>query len=200
MSASCTLTSGNFPCLLRLPQATRLCRERPSNDEYHTSAIAISALLSFRFFSLKIRNASGTYQGKIEASFWQALAENGVQIRYFAVYPLDIAAVRYFTSYEGLTELHIRGHCAIETRDCPDEVFHTVLSHHRQTLRKLTFSYLDFQSWSITDEYLECVLKCQALQSLTLFYHYPDDREWPLRPPPQEKLSPDMVSDLEPLP
>jgi hypothetical protein len=170
-----------------VPSLTKL---RVMRNMFILSATSVPYLRSLLHLDLQI------HAGKIEASFWQALAKNGVQIRYFAVYPLDIAAVRYLTSYEGLTELHFLGHRGMEARDCPHEVFHTALSHHRQSLRKLTFRDLDFQCWSITDKYLECVLKCQKLETLSLLYHHPYER---LSPAPQEKLSPDMVSDFESL-
>ncbi|RXW17105.1 hypothetical protein EST38_g8755 [Candolleomyces aberdarensis] len=156
------------------------------NRSFTMSALSVPRLRSLVHLDM------GT--GNVDASFWRALAGIGVKIRYFAVYPLDAAVILYLASYEGLKELHIRGHHRPEAKDCPEEVFHTVLPRHRQSLQQLTFSSLDYRSWSITDNYLECVLGCSALRSLALLYHYPEDnREWPsLQVVPQERLSMDL--------
>ncbi|KAJ2918447.1 hypothetical protein MD484_g1981, partial [Candolleomyces efflorescens] len=129
------------------------------------------------------------YTGRIDASFWKALTEQGVRIQNFAVYPLDIAAVKYLASYEGLTELHIRGNRRVDARDCPEHLF-TVLPQHQHSLRKLILVNLDFRKWSITGEYLKYVLECPGLKSLSLVYHDPDLKLPLLR----EKLSPHLVS------
>ncbi|RXW17104.1 hypothetical protein EST38_g8754 [Candolleomyces aberdarensis] len=178
--------SGSMPSPSFVPSLTKLTVR---NTPFTISALSVPYLRSLVHLDVQMD------EGNIDASLWQTLALNGIQIRYFAVYPLDAAAIRYLASYEGLNEFHLRGHSGQEAKACPDEVFHTVLSRHRQSLHKLSFSSLNFRSWSITDNYLECVLKCTALQSLILLYHYPADKECPGLDP-QEKLSMDLATLL----
>ncbi|RXW17099.1 hypothetical protein EST38_g8753 [Candolleomyces aberdarensis] len=179
-----TIFNGSMRSPSFVPSLTKLTVR---NSSLTISASSVPYLRSLVHLDVQVNAAN------IDASFWQTLALNGVQIRYFAVYPLDVAAIRYLASYEGLKEFHIQRHFDPDGIDYPDEVFHTVLSRHRHSLQKLSFPYLNFESWSITDEYLECVLKCTALQSLVLSYQYPTAEERLLYGP-QRKLSMDMVS------
>ncbi|KAJ2930678.1 hypothetical protein H1R20_g6414, partial [Candolleomyces eurysporus] len=182
-----TIFNGSMRSPSFVPSLTKLT---VMNSSFNISASSVPYLRSLVHFDVQVKS------GNIDASFWRTLALNGIQIRYFAVYPLDAAAIRYLASYQGLNEFHIRGRGGHEARDCPDEVFHTVLPRHQQSLRKLSFGSLNFQSWSITENYLECVLKCTALQGLTLLYHYPADTKERSGIDPQEKLSMDLVSDF----
>ncbi|KAJ2926846.1 hypothetical protein H1R20_g10242, partial [Candolleomyces eurysporus] len=170
-----------------VPSLTKLTLRNCS--EFTMSALSAPRLRSLVHLNVRRR------KGNIDASFWRALAEIGAKIRYFNVYPLDAAAIRYLASYEGLEELHIQDHGQSEAQDFSKEVFHTVLPCHRQSLQQLTFSCFNFRSWCITDKYLGCVLKCTALRNLTLLYHHPEEnREWPSLP--QEKIFMDLSTLL----
>ncbi|KAJ2926845.1 hypothetical protein H1R20_g10241, partial [Candolleomyces eurysporus] len=94
-----------------------------NHSEFTMSALSVPRLRSLVHLDVQRR------EGNIDASFWQALAGIGAKIRYFAVYPLDAAAIRYLASYEGLKELHIRGHGRSEAKDFPNEVFHIYPPH-----------------------------------------------------------------------
>ncbi|KAJ2918446.1 hypothetical protein MD484_g1980, partial [Candolleomyces efflorescens] len=154
---------------------------RVARNAFTLSATSVPYLGSLQH--LDIENSTG----RIHTSFWKALTEKGVRIQSFAVYPLDVAAVQYLASYEGLTELHIRGNRRMEAQDCPEHLF-AVLPQHQRSLRKLTLVNLDSHKWSITEQYLKYVLECQRLESLCLVYDDPDV----MLPLVQEKLSPNM--------
>ncbi|KAJ2930688.1 hypothetical protein H1R20_g6413, partial [Candolleomyces eurysporus] len=121
-----TIFNGSMPSPSFVPSLTKLT---VGNISFTISASSVPYLRSLVHLDIQVE------EGNIDASLWQTLASNGIQIRCFAVYPLDAAAIRYLASYEGLNEFHIRGNGGHEAEDCPDEVFHTVLSRHRQSLQ-----------------------------------------------------------------
>ncbi|KAJ2918171.1 hypothetical protein MD484_g2271, partial [Candolleomyces efflorescens] len=92
-------------------------------------------------------------------SFWDALSRAGVCLRHLtANLSPGLAVLNYLTSYRGLEELHLTAAAVEVAADIPRKCFHEVLPRHQHSLRHLSFSSMQFESWSITEEYLEGLL------------------------------------------
>ncbi|KAJ2926850.1 hypothetical protein H1R20_g10235, partial [Candolleomyces eurysporus] len=109
----------------------------------------------------------------VDASFWQALAAAQVHLVHLVVDPSSPGLLCYLASYSGLKDLHFAGLYLKQSVEVPLQVFHQVLPRHSLSLQNLSFKRLTFDVWAITEEYIESILKCHALQTLSVLYHYP---------------------------
>jgi hypothetical protein len=129
----------------------------------------------------------------VDAPFWRALAAARVRLSHLTVDPLSPGFVCYLVSYSGLKDLHFRGLYQNQTVEVPLQVFRQVLPRHSLSLQNLSFNRLASDVWAITEEYLESILECRGLRTLSVLYHYPDNRPFSTQDVPSNNPALDLV-------
>ncbi|KAF6750824.1 hypothetical protein DFP72DRAFT_909432 [Ephemerocybe angulata] len=87
-----------------------------------------------------------------DPSFWAGLSQAGVELRSLKLYPIAAPAIAYLASYVGLEELHVI-RSAILASDAGNptmahELYHTVLVHHRDSLRVFRMDGVSRKVWA----------------------------------------------------
>ncbi|KAF6758463.1 hypothetical protein DFP72DRAFT_1167346 [Ephemerocybe angulata] len=142
-------------------------------------SITLSASIMRQLHSLTALEIKNGLAAAIPDSVWRSMGDAGVYLERLTYWPLSLAAVKYLTSYQGLTSFRLAAPAVwpVQYRideeppdDNPRAIFDDVLRHHSKSLRKLFFSNLGTSSYGCTEQNVEAVLRCGKLDTLELVY------------------------------
>ncbi|KAF6761749.1 hypothetical protein DFP72DRAFT_1041921 [Ephemerocybe angulata] len=147
-----------------------------------------SALYLKNLTHLDIHNdlkVSSTHGDDPNALFWDALSEANIRLQLLFVNRVTPTLLQYLASYSGLVGLKIGGESEAEAYKNRQEgseslarnLFDSVIPHHCNTLKPLSFSHCDYRAWSVTEDYLKQILLCKSLVRLDIIYHFPKKLE-----------------------